>query len=127
MVPSVTWILSHEVQTSRRYLRYLSIVLVAPGKDTNGKLHRTLSESFRDCDVMVPVNGHTAVILSETDREGALRAIGRCRKALKASDASFSTASFPTDAHDAAGLLKTAVLRLERAQQGERAGVVADG
>jgi len=124
MEPNLEWLLNYEVRMSKRYRRHLCMVLVVSGDTLSGGLQILLQESFRDCDVLLQVNGYIAIVMSETAREGGLRAIERCRRQLEPVNAAFSLVTFPADGVLTPVLLDRAQSRLMRACRGESAGVV---
>ncbi len=125
MEPTVEWLVRYEVRSSKRYRRRMSIALIASTASSNGFLHRYLSDAFRDSDQVFRRNGHTCVIMGETDREGCVKAMRRCRQKLNDPSFCCGVVTFPEDGHHMAFLMNEVEQRLSRATQGEEEGVVA--
>ena len=117
-------ILQHELNSSQRYRRYLSLLLVHSSVDQEG-LERTLNRYGRDSDVMAKIDDFYAVVMSETDHCDALHAIDRYGSFLDEQfSPCYSLATFPVDDHLADGLLCVAKKRLQRAKSGTTVGVI---
>ena len=112
-------LLDYEVRNARRYCRFVSVVMVGSGNgrvNNWGIFHHTLRES----DELLSVGDEAAVLMGETERPGALRAVDRYKVTLDdgVRDLRFAVAQFPEDAQGAVALIRVAQKRLERAKQG---------
>ena len=119
------WTVEHELQCSRRYRRFLTVV-GAECLDTDTKLKELLGEILRGSDEIIELNSKgVTVVMAETDRQGALRAIERYHDRFNgAFDIRFGVATFPVDACDRETLMARARSRLLKAKKGQPCTVV---
>jgi len=119
-------LLDYELNSSLRYRRFVSLVLLS---DQLGPLKASLLENvIRRSDELFLLDGYAAILMSETGRVGALRAIERYKEAyLDNGDLRFVVTSYPKDGSDRETLLQTARRRLERVKASGRGGVVSSG
>jgi hypothetical protein len=124
---TLEWLLDYELKQSVRHRRYLSLVILSPDKDSK-KLKKVLEDSFRCTDPVFSVNGTLVVLMGETDKNGAVRAVERYQKTVNGSmDVRYSVASFPEDAKEAEKLMHAAYRRLETARTSRTETVVIQG
>lgn len=121
------WMLDYEVRSSTRYDRDLAIVMMTT---TDGKSvpQCVLGETLRGSDEFFNLEGSSAVLMGETNQEGALSAVERFGFCCDGSyDLRFSIASFPVDGDTAAELLSACNRRLNRAVTESESPVAIDG
>lgn len=120
-------LLEYEVQSSKRYQRHFSLVMMACGK---GSLNcrELLGDIIRGSDELVELDGHASLLMGETDCAGALQAVrrfkDRCNNHI---DLRFSVICYPNDGESPAVLLETASRRLEEAKNRGVGALVATG
>jgi hypothetical protein len=118
-------LLDYEIRGSMRYRRPMSLVLVAPVR-SRVNLRELLGPILRASDKLFQIGGHAAILMGETDRDGALTAIRRYKEACNDEiDLRFALASFPDDGTNAQELIATARRRLGKALACERGAVIA--
>lgn len=126
---TLKWLLDYELNQSIRHRRFLSLVMLAPRNGHNRQRFRSILDDLVRCsDPVFSVNGTVAVLMGETDKNGAVRAVERYQETVnKAIEARYSVASFPEDARETEKLIHTAHRRLETAQTFETETVVSRG
>ena len=83
---------------------------------------------IRHSDTFFSINGSVVVLMGETDRAGALKAVERYQGLINgAIDVRYSVTSFPDDVKVTSKIIKTAYRRLEAAHTLDRGAVVAEG
>jgi hypothetical protein len=121
------FMLDYELRSSKRYRRPVSLVMVRP-LNAPIKLRHLLGPTLRESDQLFEIHDHAAILMGETDREGALAAIARYKEACEGEiDLRFAVASFPEDGSTVHELLATARQRLNKAVTLEPRAVVAEG
>lgn len=120
---------AYEIRCSERYRRFFSVIFMTSDHGGNGsvKLKEFLSESLRESDVCTEFEGHTGIIMCETDKDSALEAVkrlGRLQYGLV--DVRSSIASFPEDGTTYRNILQKASNRLHEAKRRERGAIVTD-
>ncbi len=109
------WLIDYEVVGSRRYRRFVSLLIVEPCHEPRDLA--LLRETFRASDQIIRLDElSAAVLLRETDMGGTLRAVHRY-ETLNSSHPRprFGIVSYPADSCNAAGLLRLARERIEQA------------
>lgn len=120
------WLLRYELTQAARYRRELTLVLVGDGWACCGA--RLLGGLVRRSDELFVLDSDAAILMSETAKHGALRAIARFKtEYLEEFDLRFAVAAYPNDGKSARGLLQVAHRRLEAARQGGFGAVVSAG
>jgi anti-sigma regulatory factor (Ser/Thr protein kinase) len=117
-------LLDYESRCAKRYDRPVSLVMATSG---NGPIHyKDLLKGILRCsDRSIEVDEWVAVLMGETDREGALKAIARYKASYKNGiDLRYAIALSPQDGEKAEDLFSTARQRLSIAKQGETGAVV---
>jgi GGDEF domain-containing protein len=80
----------------------------------------------RDSDVIANFDHSVAVLMEETDSEGARMAIERYKRLFDSQvDLRFSIVTYPGDGGKPDGLIKTAYQRLDRARKSDTGSVVS--
>lgn len=98
-------LLDYEVRCSKRCRRCISLVVVT-ATSTSVNLRALLGHVLRESDELFERPPHGMILMGDTDREGALRAIERYKKAYSAQmDLRFGVASFPEDGETVRELL----------------------
>jgi len=112
------WLLDYELNQSIRYRRFLSLVMLAPKNGDNRQRFRSILDDFVRCsDPIFSINGTLAIVMGETDKKGAVKAMERYQETINnVIEVRYSVATFPEDAKDAETLIHTAQRRLETAQ-----------
>jgi hypothetical protein len=120
-------LLDYELRCSERYRRPLSLVTVVP-MNTRINPRSLLFPALRGSDQLFEVHGHAAILMSETNCQGALAAIGRYSKMCEGEiDLRFAVVSYPEDGGTVRELLATAQQRLDKAMTLEPGAIVAAG
>lgn len=117
------WLLDYELRCCERYRRFVSIVYV---KSNGGaRFPDVCGDLLRRSDELVDMRPASAVIMSETNADGALLAVSRFKSRCDAvMDLRYAVAAYPADGRTADDLLTTAQNRLEQAKGRERGAVV---
>jgi len=126
---TLKWLVDYELNQSVRHRRFFSLVMLAPSNGYNRERFRSvLGDLVRCSDPVFSVNGTVAVLMGETDKNGAVRAVERYQDTVnKALDVRYSVTTFPEDANDTEKLISTGHRRLETAQTFETETVVSRG
>jgi hypothetical protein len=117
--------LDYEVEASKRYRRFLSLVMMhvestTEGLRTDNWLGTVHGEMFRSTDRVFPLDqdGTVVVLMGETGAKGALRAIERFQEQFGGALAVHSSvASYPADGLTSQDLFSVAQQRLVYAEQ----------
>jgi len=118
------FLLKYEVGQSARHRRYLSLGMVSCSGDPM-MLRKILDEIVRGSDPLFSVNGHIVVLMGETDKEGALRAVERYKGAVNGDmDVRYAISSFPDDGKTITDLIRIGHRRLETAKTHDEYGAV---
>lgn len=116
----------YEVRCSERYRRFFSLVFMASSHEV-GEFMSQLGGSLRNSDEFADFNGHSAILMGETDKKDAMQAVKRLgRECNGSTDIRFSVTSYPKDGTTSDELFRTALERLERAKSGDVGAVVDD-
>ena len=124
-VSALIGMLDYEVQASKRYRRFVSLVMMnVKSTDVGPKNPKWLGtlheEMFRSTDLVFPIdpNGTTAVVMGETECQGALRAVERFQERYNGALVVHSSiASYPADGLTSKDLFTVAERRLDAAEQ----------
>jgi len=74
-----------------------------------GRLESMLNGALRDSEVLFPLDHAIAVLMGETERAGAVKAIERYREAIgESADVRYAVASFPDDGNGTTELIGSA-------------------
>ncbi len=120
-------LLQYELRSAERYRRYVTVVMVKTG-DTFDQLSQVLSDTIRDSDEIEAVEDGAAILMGDTDTDGALCAISRYKQRCGDQlDMRFSIATFPADGREANGLLQAASRRLSLSAAAGAGAVVTTG
>ena len=128
--PDLEGLLDYELPMARRYRRFLSLAIVQTdgwSLDCADRLEGIVKGAVRRSDAVCRYrDGTFALLLGETSKEGALKALRRCCAGL---DVGFhsSVSSFPIDGQSVEGLIDSACRRLDRARHMGQGAIVADG
>jgi len=117
-------VMNYAVRVAERYSRSLSLVCIASG---NGPVsyRKCLEGRTRESDEFQEFRNSAAILMGETDRAGALKAVERLGKTCgRDVDLRFSVASFPEDGEAAFAIFTKASRRLEHARNGGPGSVV---
>lgn len=117
------WLLDYELGLALRYQRNVSLVLLT---EARGRLHLGVLEGImRRSDELFRLRSDAAILMSDTTKSGALKAIERFETAcLGQYDLRFAVASFPGDGRLTGALLNAVHRRLDRALSCHRGTVV---
>ena len=120
-------LLDYELKQSTRHRQYASLVmLTANGKSY--KLIRMLRKVVREADSVFSLAGSMAVLMGETDTDGAQKAIERYRKIIgDIVKVKYAVASFPKDGKGVGELIDASHRRLDFAKASDARPVVAEG
>jgi hypothetical protein len=120
-------LLQYELRSAERYRRYVSVVMVKTG-DGFDEFKHLLGDTIRDSDELDEVDDGTAILMGDTDTDGALCAISRFKQRCGDQlDMRFSIATFPADGREAEGLLEAAARRLALSVSAGTGAVVTTG
>jgi len=126
-IDTLEWLLDYELNQSMRHRRYLSLVMLS-SEEGSEKPRMILDKMVRRTDRLFAVNGSLAVLMGDTNRDGALKAVERYRREINRSiDVRYCVASFPDDAKEKEALMETACRRLETAKGLEDNAIVTHG
>ncbi|GMU92639.1 MAG: hypothetical protein AMXMBFR4_16970 [Candidatus Hydrogenedentota bacterium] len=120
-------VMNYAVRVAERYSRSLSLVCIASG---NGPVsyRKCLEGRTRESDEIQVFRDSAAILMGETDRAGALKAVDRLRRTCgRDVDIRFSVASYPEDGEAAAAIFTKASRRLDHARSGGPGTVVSEG
>lgn len=118
------WVLEYELQAALRYRRYVTLVIVKVD-DRHGALLNCLRPALRQSDGCFISHNMAAILMSETDSAGALKAVERFHHALQDHFlVHYAVASYPNDGFTADDLLETLRLRLLEAELGPSGTVI---
>jgi hypothetical protein len=126
-VNALTGMLDYEVEASKRYRRFVSLVMMHVkstdvGPLTDKWLGTMSEEMFRSTDRVFPLDqgGTMAVLMGETESQGALRAVERFQELYGSALAVHSSiASYPVDGLSSQDLFSVAQRRLDVAEQSQ--------
>ncbi len=120
------WMLDYEMRSAMRYRRFLSLVVVASDQQSN--LPDFLKDSVRGSDEVFQLDNGTAILMGETERSGALKAVERLQRlATSERDLWYAVNTFPFDGHTVPELIATAFRRLDKARNLQPNSVVSSG
>ena len=118
-------LLAYELLAAERYRRYVTLVLAASRAESQ-LAASLLGETARECDAIIESEGALSILMSDTDEDGARRAVERFLAVGGASqDLCFSLVTYPNDGIEAGGLIERARERLEHALGATNGRVVA--
>ena len=130
MAPQMSFLqrlLQYELRSAERYRRYVSVVMVKTG-DTVEQFRQMLSDTIRDSDELETLDEGAAILMGDTDTDGALCAISRYKQRCGDQlDMRFAIATFPADGREADGLLQAAMRRLDLSSTAGAGAVVTTG
>jgi len=107
------WLLDYEITQSTRHRRFASLVMLSANGSTS-RIEPLLNGVLRDSDVLFPLDHAVAVLMGETERTGAIKAIERYKQILgDILDVQYGVASFPDDGKATNELIETAYSQLE--------------
>lgn len=117
-------VLQYELYASERYRRYVSLVLLHSSAD-HQELNSAVYQLIRKSDIIASYDHVIAVLMSETDQNGALCAVDRFHAVLRHQfHVCFAVATYPSDGASVEGLLAAAEKRLQKAQQNHNGHVI---
>ncbi len=123
---SLHWLTDYELRCSERYRRFFSLVFMASSNEAF-EFQTHLGHLVRDSDEFADLNGHAAILMGETDKKDAMKAVGRLgREGTGLAHIRFSVTSYPKDGTSSGELFRTALERLERAKSGDEGAVIDD-
>ena len=122
---ALTGMLDYEVEASKRYRRFVSLVMMhvkptAAGLQVDNWLRNIPEDAFRTTDRVFGMNraGTVAVLMGETSSQGALSAVERFQELYQGALAVHSSiAAYPGDGLSSQDLLNVAQCRLNLAEQ----------
>jgi hypothetical protein len=118
-------LLQYELRCAERYRRFVSLVMVGSADTVEVNLNQLLEGTVRSSDEMTIWDSAAAILMAETDAEGAMAAIDRFkRKYEPAVDLRFGVVTFPDDGGGADSLLSIASRRYSEASMRSAGAVV---
>ncbi|MCX7015858.1 MAG: hypothetical protein NTW86_25440 [Candidatus Sumerlaeota bacterium] len=121
------WLLDYQLRLAIRYLRVLSVVMVAAG-DSAIRIGSALKPNVRGCDEFFDFGEWGVIVMAETSLAQALNAVNRFRDLCRSDvDVRYAAGSFPNDGKTATRLLSNTYERLKQAQKLGPGAVVAAG
>jgi len=109
-------LLEYELQAAERYRRFVSLVMITSENDLAG-LRNFLGAHVRNSDVMASFNHSIAVLMGETDENGAMTAINRYKSFFNDQiDIRYSLVTYPSDGGRPDNLIEMAYDRLKKAR-----------
>lgn len=121
------WLVDYELRAAERYRRFVTLMLVA---SRNGcfYLKDILVKTKRESDRLFELDNEVAILMSETDLNGALTAVERYKSLFSEDvDLRFSVVSFPLDGVNCSDLMGKVFQRLDVAKALECGAVVSRG
>ncbi len=119
-------VLEYELACAERYRRFVSLVMVKEG-EKGAQLEHVLADKVRDSDLLAEKNSNYLILMSETDRNGARRAISRyVDRDGDVHDFRFALVTYPNDSGSAEALMEAAERRLVKAFE-EGPGAIVSG
>lgn len=117
------WTLNYELRCCERYRRFMSVVYVShAGRE---RFPEAFHDVLRGSDVLVKSDSSSALLMGETNKQGALQAVERFKShSGDLINMKYAVASYPTDGRTAEALLSTVRERLEAAMNRENGAVV---
>ncbi|MBE7558913.1 hypothetical protein HS125_08180 [bacterium] len=120
------WMLDYEMRSAMRYRRFLSLVVVATERPMD--LQDFLKDYVRGSDEVFQLEQGAAILMGETERSGALKAVERLqRMATNNMGLRYAVNTFPFDGHTVTELIATAFRRLDKARNLDPNAVVSSG
>ena len=120
-------LLDYELKQSIRHRRFVSLVILTVNGNSN-KLKKILEGIVRDSDPIFYLPECLAVLMGETENDGAQHAIERYRKAIGGTvKVKYAVASFPEDGKAVGELMNAANRRLDIAKASDSGPVNAEG
>jgi hypothetical protein len=121
-------LLSYELRSASRYRRFASLVMITGAGREAVNIKELLTDKIRGCDEFLEIDNCAAVLMSETDRNGALKAIARYKtKCASQVDLRFAVATFPFDGLVPMSIMSNVNKRLNAAKGLDRGAVVSEG
>jgi len=109
-------ILRYELHAAERHRRYVSIVLLHSPTDHEGLKH-LIGRQVRDSDAVTFYDHSIAILMGETDKSNALRAVERYQDLFgERFDTRYSVTTYPADDTSPESLLAAAHTRLDKAK-----------
>lgn len=117
-------LLQYELHAAQRHRRFVSLVMMTSENALSG-VRDYVGAHVRDSDVIANFDHSVAVLMEETDSEGALKAVERYKCLFDSQvDLRFSVVTYPEDGGKPDHLLKTAYQRLDKARKADSGTVV---
>ncbi|MBI5094590.1 MAG: hypothetical protein HZB26_19420 [Candidatus Hydrogenedentes bacterium] len=117
------WAVNYELRCCERYRRFMSVVYVS--HEGRERFPDAFSDVLRSSDVLVKAHSSSALLMGETSKQGALRAVERFKSQCgDLINMKYAVASYPTDGRTADDLLSTVRERLAAAMNRENGVVV---
>ncbi|MFA6243470.1 MAG: hypothetical protein WC655_21195 [Candidatus Hydrogenedentales bacterium] len=108
-------VIQYAIRVADRYQRNVTLVMLNAGQD-GAAARKLLAECTRSCDEVMEFHACAAVLMGETDEEGALRATERYKRVHgNRVDMRFGVAGFPKDGQSATSVFRTAFKRMNKA------------
>lgn len=121
------WLVDYELRAAERYRRFVTLILVTTNTGCFF-LKDILMKTKRESDKLFELDNELAILMSETDLNGALVAVERYKSLFSEDvDLRFSVVSFPLDGVNCADLLGKVYRRLNAAKMLECGAVVCNG
>lgn len=120
------WMLDYEMRSAMRYRRFLSLVVVASDRQVD--LPELLKDHVRGSDEVFQLDNGAAILMGETERSGAMRAVERLQQMARDNVGLwYAVNTFPFDGHTVPELISTALRRLDKARSQVPNSVVSSG
>ncbi|MBX7257243.1 MAG: hypothetical protein K1Y02_12840 [Candidatus Hydrogenedentes bacterium] len=108
-------VVNYAIRVADRYQRNVTLVMLSAGQD-GARARKLLAQCARSCDEVMEFHACAAVLMGETDEEGALHATERYKRVHGSKeDMRFGMASFPKDGQSATSVFRTAFKRMNKA------------
>ena len=115
--------LDYEVRNCERYRRFMSLVYVNHGR--GARFRDICGDMMRHSDELIEFDSSSALLMGETNIQGALLAIDRFKRRCDAvADMRYAVVAYPADGRNAEDLLAAANKRLASAKVLEAGAVV---
>lgn len=119
-------LLEYELNASERYRRFVSLVMVSSKTDLP-TVKAVTNDTVRKTDVLAHFDSAVVILMGETQKADALRAVDRIRKLFpEETNLQFSVSTYPDDEVKPEALIRLAYDRLNKARQSAETAVVAE-
>ncbi|MGI6455149.1 MAG: hypothetical protein ACOX5R_05945 [bacterium] len=111
-------LVDYEIRCAKRYRRFISIAMISDRYNSHREEKFIQEHCVRDCDQLYRLEAGSAIVMTETDKPGALHALRRLQHScLEDLDLRAAVVTFPFDGFSADELMLNILRRMERAKK----------